>query len=192
MEHCGKPIFYKNGRFWIQHENGVDCILLDLSALRGRDGGRGTTGATGPAGATISSIIPYSSGGLGAFGNVNPQYIGWLAFSSNENVGNFNSPRNGTLDNLSIYIASNDTTSPSVFTIRVSPFNGLSPAPALPFAPTTQTITVPAGTTGQFFSVGAAVPIIKGDRISLEVIPGADGGGGPQGGLFISGGIEVK
>lgn len=51
MEHCGKNVFFKNGRFYIQHENGVDCILLDLSALRGRDGGRGSTGAAGAAGA---------------------------------------------------------------------------------------------------------------------------------------------
>lgn len=46
---CGKTVFYDKTTksFYIQHENNVDCIKLDLSGLRGRDGGRGPAGASG-------------------------------------------------------------------------------------------------------------------------------------------------
>lgn len=148
-------------------------------------GNKETIGGPGVPLATVGYVIPYSSGALGSFNNVTPQYLGWIAFSTREDVGNFNSPRPGILDNLSIFVAQNDIPNPTVFTVRFSTGGGA-------FTNTTQTITVPALGTGQFFSVGAAVPIIKGDRVSLEVIPGAGGGGGPQGGLFMSGGLEVK
>lgn len=56
MEHCGKIVFFKDGRFWIQHENNVDCILLDMSGFRGRDGGQGKQGPVGPAGPGSSAF----------------------------------------------------------------------------------------------------------------------------------------
>lgn len=69
MNHCGKQVFFKNGRFWIQHENGVDCVLLDLSSLRGRDG----AGSRGPAGAPGSNTVNAEDEGiaLGAFSTFN-------------------------------------------------------------------------------------------------------------------------
>lgn len=61
---CGKNVFYKNGRFWVQHENGVDCVLLDLSAFRGQTGGRGPAGPAGPAGAGFNFGIDMTSDGV--------------------------------------------------------------------------------------------------------------------------------
>lgn len=47
---CGKNVFFKNGRFWVLADNGIDCVLLDMSGFRGRDGS-GKQGPIGPAGA---------------------------------------------------------------------------------------------------------------------------------------------
>lgn len=44
---CGKPIFFKNGRMYIQHDNGVDCVELVIPTKSGPSGARGPAGPVG-------------------------------------------------------------------------------------------------------------------------------------------------
>lgn len=93
---CGKQVFYDKitKRFYIQHDNGVDCTLLDLSALRGRDGfGRpgapGAAGPAGPAGAPGTNTINGEDEGApvlgGPFSTIN--FIGVGVTASNGGGG---------------------------------------------------------------------------------------------------------
>jgi hypothetical protein len=136
-----------------------------------------TSGSGGGAGG-VGSIMPYSGNiGTGTNGFVNWDIAG--SFTPTENQANFNIPRNGILDNLSVFLVSNGT-STTTFVVRVSTGGGA-------FADTTQTITVLGGATGQAFSSGAPVAVVKGDRISLKVT--TEGG---ESGVVFTGGLEIK
>jgi hypothetical protein len=126
------------------------------------------------------AIIPYS--GNVAVNSGDDAFVVWdVVGSYTPQEINFNMPRNGILQNLSVFITLNGVApeASTVFMIRVSSAGG-------PFVNTTQTITVTGNGTGQFYATGAPVVVAKGDRVSLKVITGIG-----VGAVSFTGGLEV-
>lgn len=96
-----------------------------------------------------------------------------------EDLACWSSPRACQLNELTVNVPTNTLTGSTTFTIRVSP------AANNPFAPTTLTVAVGAGTTG-VFSINSPVAIGIGDRVSLGVVTG-----GLAGTVSFSAGLEV-
>jgi hypothetical protein len=118
-------------------------------------------GVPGPAGP--APIIPYAP--AVQLTGVIPNYIGFGTVNTLEEFVNFVCTRAGTIQNLRINVTLNTLPlgGTANFTIRRSPTCNLA------FAPTTQALSVGSGVTGCFVTAGAGVPVVPGDRISLEV-----------------------
>lgn len=53
---CGKQVFFQNGKLYIQHDNGVDCIELVIPAKQGLAGPRGQSAANFGLNITSSAV----------------------------------------------------------------------------------------------------------------------------------------